>query len=225
METVDVALLNGSYNATKTRQNFERDVEATVHPFSVKDGVLPESLEFDAAIVTGSSASVYWDEPWIPPLSAWVAEAIDAGIPVLGVCFGHQLLADVLGGEVRDMGEYELGYRTIERVGESMLLSGLPERFTAFTTHSDEVVQLPPGATLIAENDYAVQGFRTGDVFGVQFHPEYDRETAERITRGKDLPETRIQCVLEGITEENVAEASKAKVVFDNFLAYVANRE
>ena len=59
-----------------------------------------------------------------------------------------------------------------------MLLSGLPERFTAFTTHSDEVAQLPPGATLIAENDYSVQGFRTGDVFCVQFHPEYDRETA-----------------------------------------------
>ena len=80
-------------------------------------------------------------------------------------------------------------------------------------------------AVLPAENDYAVQGFRTGDVFGVQFHPEYDRETAERITRGKDLPETRIQCVLEGITEENVAEASKAKVVFDNFLEYVTSGE
>ncbi|WP_345781483.1 hypothetical protein [Natrononativus amylolyticus] len=58
----------------------------------------------------------------------------------------------------------------------------------------------------------------------MQFHPEYDRETAIRVARGKDLPDERIERVLEGITDETVATAADAKVVFDNFLAYAAAR-
>lgn len=220
MQELRVALLNASDNDDATRRNFERDVDADVRSFAANEGDLPDGYEYDAALVSGSGASVYGDEPWITPLLEWVDGAIDRDLPVLGVCFGHQLLAHALGGEVRDMGEYELGYREIERVGDSELLSGLPERFLAFTTHSDEVVRLPPGAKSIAENDYSIQGFRAGRVFGVQFHPEYDRETAELVTRGKDLSEERIRAVLEGITAENVATAADAKGLFDNFLEF-----
>ncbi|USZ72435.1 type 1 glutamine amidotransferase [Natronosalvus halobius] len=221
MHALRVALLNASYNDEATARNFDRDVRAEVHSFAVDEGDLPETYDYDAVIVSGSGASVYGDEPWIPPLLEWVDEAIDRDLPVLGVCFGHQLLAHVLGGRVEPMGEYEIGYREIERVGDSQLLSSLPDRFLAFTTHSDEVTKLPPGAELTAENDYSIHGFRAGHVFGVQFHPEYDRATAERITREKDLPEERIAAVLDGITEENVVTAADAKVLFDNFLGYV----
>ncbi|MFC7230636.1 type 1 glutamine amidotransferase [Saliphagus sp. GCM10025308] len=221
MDALRVALLNASYHDEATARNFDRDVQANLRSFAVDEGDLPETYDYDAVIVSGSGASVYGDEPWIPPLLEWVDEAIDRDLPVLGVCFGHQLLAHVLDGRVEPMGEYEIGYREIERVGDSQLLSGLPDRFLAFTTHSDEVTKLPPGAELTAENDYSIHGFRAGRVFGVQFHPEYDRATAERITREKDLPEDRIAAVLDGITEENVVTAADAKVLFDNFLEYV----
>ncbi|MFU8868954.1 type 1 glutamine amidotransferase [Natronococcus sp.] len=152
--------------------------------------------------------------------------AVDRGVPVLGVCFGHQLVADVLGGEVEPMGEYELGYREVEVEpgASSVLLDGLADRFVAFSTHSDEVTALPPDTTVTASNDYSIQGFRRGDAFGVQFHPEYDRASAERVTRGKDLPEERVRHVLEGITDESVAAATDAKIVFDNFLEYARRR-
>jgi GMP synthase (glutamine-hydrolysing) len=122
------------------------------------------------------------------------------------------------------MPEYEIGYRTVEHDGENPLLSGVDSEFTVFTTHSDRVAELPPGATQFAQNDYGVHGFRKGDVFAVQFHPEYDTDTAEMVTEGKDLPEERIERVLAGINEENYRAACEAKQLFDNFTDYVRER-
>ena len=163
-----IALLNAAHEPGPTRQNFRREVDADLVEYHLPGGDRPETFDVDAAIVTGSRASVYWDEPWIEEAAGWTREAVDRGMPFLGICFGHQFLADVLGGTVADMGEYEIGYREVERTADSPLFEGLDERFTVFTTHSDRVVDLPPGADLLAENDYGIHGFRKGGVFGVQ---------------------------------------------------------
>ncbi len=215
-----MALVNASQQADNTRRNFRRELDADLAEFHVVDGQYPQGFDYDATVVTGSRASVYWDDGWIEPTAAWVEEAVDRGMPALGVCFGHQLLAHVLGGEVADMGEYELGYRTVEHDG-GRLFEGVDEAFTVFTSHSDAVVAAPPDAEVTATNDFGIHGFRTGHVFGIQSHPEYDVETAEAVTRGKDLPDERIRSVLDGITEENYAAACEAKQVFDNFCEYV----
>jgi len=215
------ALLNASFDDENTRRNFRRELAADLAEFDCTEGRVPPTFEYDAVVVTGSRASVYWDDPWIDAAREYVREAVDRGLPALGVCWGHQLLADALGGRVEDMGEYELGYRSIARTAEDDLLAGIDREFTAFTTHSDEVVELPPGGTVLAENDYSIQAFRAGDAVGVQFHPEYDRETAREVTRGKDLPDERIQRVLAGIDEETYCEACEAKQVFDNFVRHV----
>lgn len=220
MHDARVALLNAAYKATATRQNFHRDIDAELVEYDVTAGEFPEWTDFDACVLTGSSASVYWEDQWIADLASWVEQAIDDGTPVLGICFGHQLLADVLVGAVEDMGEYEIGYRSIERVGDTPLFDGIRREFTAFTTHSDHVVRLPPGAELLAENDYGVHGFRKGDVYGLQFHPEYDQAMAERVTRSKDgLAASTRREVLAGITDENYTASLEAKRVFDNFLS------
>lgn len=221
MSTVRIAVLDASHGDANTKRNFRRELDASLAEFDVTEGSLPADFTYDAAVVTGSRASVYWDEDWIQPTKAWVGEAIDRGMPMLGVCWGHQLLADVLGGEVRDMGAYEIGYREIEHTGDSLLFDGIDRRFTAFTTHSDEVATLPPGATPIAENDYSNHGFRTDRVFGIQFHPEYDKQTARDLVHEKDLSPERRQAVLDGITDENYERSCQAKLVFDNFLSYV----
>ena len=225
MTRLKIALLNAAHAADDTERNFLRELDADVVEFRCPSGELPESFAFDGFVVTGSAASVYWDREWIGRLKTWVGGAVEAGLPALGVCYGHQLLADVLGGRVEDMGEYEIGYRTVEHDGDSRLLDGIDESMTVFTTHSDRVAEPPPGARVFAENEYGIHGFRKDRAIGVQFHPEYDIQTAETVTSGKNdqLSEERIEQVLDGITEDNYAAACEAKQLFDNYLAFVSD--
>ncbi|TYT63994.1 type 1 glutamine amidotransferase [Natrialba swarupiae] len=224
MSQLRIAVLNATQRDDNTTRNFRRELDASLSEFDVTDGSLPDGYEFDGAVVTGSRTSVYWDEPWIETTKEWVAEATDRGVPFLGVCWGHQLLADVLGGTVEDMGVYEVGYSQIERtaVDSSRLLEGIAEEFTAFTSHSDAVTELPPGATPLAENEYSNHGFRKDHVFGVQFHPEYDRKTARELVHRKELTDERRDSILAAITAENYRAACEAKLVFDNFLEFVS---
>ena len=215
-----IALLNASHGNPDTPRNFRRELDADLAEFPVTERRLPSTDEFDAVVVTGSRSSVYWDEPWIDETRTWVREALDRGLPALGICWGHQLLADVLGGVVEPMGEYEIGYREVEHDGGE-LFDGVPDRFTVFTTHSDAVTDLPPGGELLAENDYGVHAFRAGTAFGIQSHPEYDPATAERVVRRKSLPEERIEAVCSNITEESYAAAQPVKRVFENFRTIV----
>jgi len=224
MRELRLALLNAAHEAADTRENFRRELDADLDEFHCPSGELPEDFRYDGFVVTGSRASVYWDREWIGRLKTWVGDAVEAGLPGLGVCYGHQLLADVLGGRVDGMGEYEIGYRTVEQDGRNRLLEGVDDRLTVFTTHSDHVVEAPPGATVFARNDYGIHGFRKDRVFGVQFHPEYDMATARSVTEGKadQLSRERIDAVLDGIHDEHYEAACEAKRLFDNFLDYVA---
>jgi len=223
MERPRLALLNAAHEAVDTRRNFQRELDATLEEFHCPSGEFPDSYRYDGFVVTGSSASVYWEREWIGRLKTWVGGAIQAGLPALGVCYGHQLLADVMGGQVEGMGEYEIGYRAVEQDGENRLLDGIDETMTVFTTHSDRVTQEPPGATVFARNEYGIHGFRKDRVFAVQFHPEYDMEMARSVTTGKTdhLSDDRIESVLDGITEEKYEAACEAKELFDSFLSYV----
>lgn len=216
-----LALLNASFDSANTGRNFRRELAADLAEFDVNGGELPTGFDYDGVVVTGSRASVYWDDPWIADLLAWVREAVDRGLPHLGVCYGHQVLAEALGGSVEPLGEYEIGYREIRRVGESRLLGDLPQRFLAFTTHQDVVAELPPGARPTAENEYGNHGFERDHVFTVQFHPEYDLETARSVTRGKDLEAETLEAALASITEDNYARACETKRLFDEFVAHV----
>lgn len=218
-----IALINASFETEDTRRNFRREVDASVVEYVATTGDLPNTVDIDGAIVTGSKASVYWDEPWIELTRAWVQGAVDAGLPILGVCWGHQLLADALGGEVRDMGEYEIGYRTVTHTDSSELFDGIDPSFTAFQTHSDEVVVLPPGTEQVAESDVSIQAFAGEHIWGVQFHPEYDMHTARMVTEAKeDIDPARQADALESITPDNVRAAGQSKLVLDNFVSTIS---
>lgn len=230
MDRPRLALLNAAHDGANTRRNFRRELGADLVEYDATDGELPggypesAAFDFDGIVVTGSRSSVYWDEPWIPPLLEYIEAAYDRGIPLLGVCYGHQAIAEALGGRVTGMDAFEIGYNEIHRrVDDDPVLAGLDERFTAFTTHGDVVVDLPPGARVLAENDYGVHAFRKEHAWGVQFHPEYDVETAREVTEGKRdrLGDDRVDAVLSEITPENHAEACEVKQLFDNFLASV----
>jgi GMP synthase (glutamine-hydrolysing) len=222
MTRLRFALLNAAHDGANTRRNFRRELDADLVEFSASDGHLPDHTEFDGVVVTGSRSSVYWDEEWIPPLVDYVAEAAAAGLPVLGVCYGHQVVAEALGGRVAGMDEFEIGYNEVRHRGDDELFAGIDESFTVFTTHGDTVAELPPNATLLAENEHGVHAFRDGHCWGVQFHPEYDVETAREVTEGKRdrLGDARVDAVLSEITPEAYDAACQAKPLFDNFVAY-----
>ena len=220
--SVTFAVIDASVGETPAEPNLRRELDAEVAVYKVSEGEFPPSVSssewrFDGVVVSGSQTSVYDDRDWIHELTEWARRVHRADVPTLGVCWGHQFLAQALGGRVVDMGEYELGYERIVRLGDDSLFEGLPERFVSFETHSDRVAELPPGAAALARNDYGVQAFRIGSTYGVQFHPEYDRETAVRVTERKDLPDERIRSVLDGITDESVKAARTSKQIFENF--------
>lgn len=146
----------------------------------VEDGEeLPRPKECGGVVITGSHAMVTDNLPWSVALAAWLPEVVARGIPLLGVCYGHQLLAAALGGRVdyHPQGP-EIGTVTIDllpEAGNDPLFAGLPATFPAQAFHSQSVLALPPGAILLARNDFEPHhAFRIGTcAWGVQFHPEY----------------------------------------------------
>ncbi|MBW0149004.1 glutamine amidotransferase [Marinobacter arenosus] len=147
---------------------------------NVEQGDVPGNAhDWDGIVVTGSPAMVSDRASWSEATAQWLAGAVDQRIPVLGVCYGHQLLAHALGGEVGYHPEgRETGTKTIELlpVAESdLLFAGLPATFKAQLTHKQSVLGLPPGAVLLGRSQFEPhQAFRVGDcAWGVQFHPEF----------------------------------------------------
>jgi GMP synthase (glutamine-hydrolysing) len=144
--------------------------------------VLPKPDEMAGVVVTGSSALVSAREPWSERTASWLREAVAAGTPLLGICYGHQLLAQALGGRVgRNPRGREIGTIVVDlhpAAREDRLLGGLPERLTVQATHVESVLELPPGARLLASSAIDPhQSFACGErAWGVQFHPEFDAE-------------------------------------------------
>lgn len=221
---MEFALLDASHLGTPTRRNFRRELDAELTAFDVKGGDLPPTHDYDGAVITGSRSSVNDDEAWIDDLEAWVREALDRDVPVLGVCFGQQVLVDALGGEVESMGTYELGYHQVHRTGDSRLLDGADEWFVAFTAHSDEVTELPPDAEKLAENNFSIHAFRRGAAFGVQFHPDFDLDTAKAAMEYKDADDEQISRVLDQVREGADRQVADSKRVFENFEAFARDR-
>ncbi|HRH81368.1 MAG TPA: glutamine amidotransferase [Thiobacillaceae bacterium] len=147
-----------------------------------RGGALPDPARIRGAVITGSHAMVTERSDWSEALAEWLRSAVPAGLPVLGVCYGHQLLAQALGGAVDYLpGVPEVGtvpVRLTPAGRADALLGGLSQVFAAHATHAQSVRCLPPGAVHLAENDVEPHhAFRVGErAWGVQFHPEFDRE-------------------------------------------------
>ncbi|MFW5875101.1 MAG: glutamine amidotransferase [Myxococcota bacterium] len=143
---------------------------------------LPEPGRHPAVLVTGSAAMVTDHEPWSDRTAAWLAEASRTGATILGVCYGHQLLALGRGGRIgvnprgREIGTVDI--ELTEAAAEDPLLRVLPSPLRVQATHREAVLDLPSDAVLLGGNAMDPhQIFRLGDrAWGVQFHPEFDAD-------------------------------------------------
>jgi GMP synthase (glutamine-hydrolysing) len=143
---------------------------------------LPAPGSLSGVVITGSHSMVSEWEPWNEPLARWLPAAVAAEIPLLGICYGHQLLARVTGGEVwpnplgRQMGTAEI--RLTAGAKKDPLLGGLPKTFLGIVAHRECVRQPPPAAVVLATAAHDLHhAFRIGRcAWGVQFHPEFSED-------------------------------------------------
>lgn len=140
---------------------------------------LPTHRDYAGVLVSGSPAMVTERRDWSERSAEWLRDAAHAGMPILGICYGHQLLAHALGGEAgdnprgREMGTVDVRLETA--ANEDPLFAGLPPTFRAQVTHRQSALRMPEGGVLLATSDLdACQAFRWGRAtWGLQFHPEF----------------------------------------------------
>ncbi|MGQ0565119.1 MAG: type 1 glutamine amidotransferase [Gemmobacter sp.] len=150
-------------------------VEAMDFPVGIHDA--------DGWLITGSRHGAYEDHPFIAPLERLIRDIVAGGVPLVGICFGHQIIAQALGGKVErsDRG-WAVGATDYDFAGETMTLNAW---------HRDQVVAVPPGARVVASNDFCANAALVYDdrAFTVQAHPEFRPQFIDGLmrTRGPGL--------------------------------------
>lgn len=198
------------------------DHGASVETFRIDiDDREVDPARYDLIVSLGSEFAAFDDtRPFVSREAGLMRDAIDADVPVLGLCFGGQMLARVLGGEVYRGTRSEIGWLTVRSRDPELVPEG-----PWFQWHFDSFT-VPPGATLIAESDVGPQAFTAGRSLGLQFHPEVTTEIMDDWVR-----EYRHELDADGVPPDALLEETKqratesrrmARQLFDQYLSAVA---
>lgn len=172
--------------------------------YHVTSGELPRSVdECDAWLVTGSRHGVYDPLPWIEPLKDFLRKAYEGDVPIVGVCFGHQILAEALGGkaEKSDRG-WGVGVQKYRVHRKPAWMTGVNGEFSLNAMHQDQVTSLPPDADVVAGSEfcpYAVLAYRDRAI-SIQPHPEFETDYLRDLIefrREKSIPGSEADAALE----------------------------
>tara|TARA_B100000749_G_scaffold55402_1_gene40397 strand:+ start:576 stop:1301 length:726 start_codon:yes stop_codon:yes gene_type:complete len=135
-------------------------------------------------LITGSARSVYESEPWIERLEAYVRTLHQLRKPLIGICFGHQMIAQALGGRTEKAAQgWGVGRQTYQVLETPAWLDSSPPEFSILASHQDQVTELPDGATRLASSGFCKNAaFTLGDhVLSFQGHPEFTKEFSQGI--------------------------------------------
>lgn len=159
----------------KMFENAGGDFEFEVVP--AVGGDLPDPAGLDAIVITGSAAGVYDDLPWLDPMRTFIRGAYAARTPMLGICFGHQIMADALGGDVRKSEKgWGLGRHTYRVVGRPGFMAEAPDSLSIACSHQDQVIVPPAEAEVILASDFTPNAgfaYKSGRALSFQPHPEF----------------------------------------------------
>ena len=184
----------------------------------------PDLDKYSAMMISGSAACVTDPVPWMDGVADAIRRARHTNLPVLGICFGHQIVAHALFGEgsVRKAAVPEIGWKPIEVIGIDPLFRGFNGGFTTFVSHFDEVRPGIEGMDVFAQTkDCGVHGYRVhgARIWGVQFHAEMAQKEADELTviRIEGRPDLGLD-VAQTLAESRDS-TSLAERMFENFLA------
>ena len=179
----------------------------TFQTWSVVDMEFPTRInDAEGWLITGSKHGAYEDLPFIAPLETFIRDAYAANIPQVGICFGHQIIAQALGGTVEKFsGGWSVGRTEYDFEGTQLALNAW---------HQDQVTQVPPGAAVIASAPYCPVAALSYDfpAMSVQFHPEYPPDYVSDFLR-----RSRGNVLSNGLTDDAVAQLDASDVEADLF--------
>jgi GMP synthase (glutamine-hydrolysing) len=184
--------------------------------YFVVDGVFPDTIDAaDGWLITGSKHGVYEDHDWIAPLEQLIRDIVAAGKPLIGICFGHQIIAQALGGRVEKFsGGWSAGPTTYQVNDREMVLNAW---------HQDQVITPPEGARVFASSDFCANaGLVIGDsVLTIQPHPEFNARMIDGLVRYRAqglLPPEMIEDINANLNAR-LDDQDFARMMADFFLA------
>lgn len=200
--------------------------DVRVTKIRAREGAVPDSAApFSHVVLSGSTHSVLDDHDFVAPTMDLVRDAVARGVPVLGICYGHQLVVRALLGKahVRRSGTPEFGWLPVGALPPGKaLFAGLPDPFHTFVGHFDEVFDLPGGWEVTARTDRcAVHGYvnRELRVLGFQFHPEMDLVVGNRCFSADREALTGLGFDIDAALAGGRDDGS-GRILFPRFLAY-----
>lgn len=191
-----------------------------------KGDKLPDGNSISGVIITGSHSMVTDHEKWSDDIIVWLREIASYGIPILGICYGHQLIAEAFGGKVGYSPKgLEVGEAKIMLTNEGKndrLMSVMENEFLGYVTHSQTVLELPKGAKVLAYNDHEPHhGFVINNhIWGVQFHPEFNGEIMFKYVKEKEDSILRLERSVEDVYN-GIAEHVYGKILLNRFIELV----
>jgi len=219
----DYAVLNDDFTDWTARAMGLGPHEWTICDVRAGDS-LPEPDSFAGCVLTGSHDMVTEQAQWMLDTAAWL-RGILGRLPVLGICFGHQLMAEAFGGKAGfhpdgpEIGSVDVTLNSAAK-GDP-LFSLLPQTFSAHVTHSQSALVLPPDGVLLASSEHeAHQAFRIGEkAWGVQFHPEFDAGASRYYVRMQEDLLVKQGLDVEAVYDD-VRETPDSASVLHHFMAF-----